>query len=72
MGSVFIEDINIEQINTGNGKVKGNDPMLRVIVDKELPDIIIVSESYIDIEDTETIHVLRVLIWAFEDSGTSY
>ena len=49
----YTDNIAILQVNTGNGKARGNNMILRILASKEKPDIIIVSDSNVDINEPE-------------------
>ena len=58
-GNTNYSDINVVQINSGNGKWIYNDALLKASIEKHFPDIIIVSESNINIADNSMVNARR-------------
>ena len=52
-------DINVVQINSGNGKWATNDALLKASIDKHSPDVIVVSESNINLADNIMVNARR-------------
>ena len=75
-GNIEYHDLNVIQINTGNGKWTHNDDMLKVSIMNHSPNIISISESNMNIHDMDMIrrHRNKFLNYLFFDKvfvGTS-
>ena len=62
----FKEDINILQLNTGNCKGKGNNLLVRAKIDIENPDVVIISESNIDMDKPKEVMTRKSVFPKFD------